>query len=177
MKFLAKIRNLFKKAEKPIEKAAVKITEPAVKYDFIRGVWAPSEPKYYNVNLITDYLKTLGFNDFKAVTKGETSSHHWTFAFSRTYESMEDFLLNSRKDFEEESMDNKHGPEIDWDSTLFTVVKHMEEGDLTMLMIVDESDNIGFNTKPREIKWILSFPASLKETELINKIISQANNL
>ena len=177
MKFLEKFRSLFKKANKPIKNIEVKNAEPEVKYEFVRGVWAPSDPKYYTVNLATEYLKTLGFDDFRAATKGETSSHHWTFAFSHTYESIEDFLLNSRKDFEKESMDNEHGPEIDWDSTFFTIVKHVEDGELTMLIIVDESDSVGFKTKPSEVKWILSFPASLKETELINKIISKVKNL
>ena len=177
MKFLEKFRSLFKKANNNAESVAVIGTEPKFKYEFVRGVWAPSEPKYYTVNIITDYLKTLGFDDFKAVTKGETSSHHWTFAFSHTYESMEDFLLNSRKDYEEESKDNEHGPEIDWDSTLFTVVKHAEEGYLTMLIIMDESDSIGFRTKPSEVKWIFSFPSDLKETEFIDQIISKVNNL
>ena len=174
MKFFKKFLGLFKKAD---EKTATVNAVPEVKYEFVRGVWAPSDPKYYTVNIVTAYLKTLGFDDFKAVTKGETSSHHWTFAFTRTYESMDEFLLNSRKDFEEESRDNQHGPEIDWDSTFFTVVKHAEEGDVTMLMIVDENDDMGFNTKLREVKWILSFPASLKETEFINTVIRKVENL
>ena len=173
MIFFEKLLKLFKK-EKPKESVPY---VPKVLYDFQRGTWKPSEPKYETINLVLAYLKTLGFDDFKAVTNGETSSHHWTFSFSRTYDSMDDFLLNSRKDFEKETEENRHGPDIDWDTTAFTVEKSLPEGKITMLMLIHENDHVSFTPKPEEVKWVLSYPLELKETELIKEIRDKVKNL
>ena len=179
MKIWDKFFALFKKGNKErSEKDAAKlIAAPEVKYESTRGVWAPSDPKYDTINMVSHYLSTLGFDDFEARTSGETSSHHWTFAFTHTYKSMEDFLLNSHNDYDIESEDNRSGPASDWDSTFFTVIKHDEAGDITMLMIIHENDYLGIKAPPVEVKWILTYPIELKDSELINTIISKVSNL
>lgn len=177
------LKELFKKKPKentPSPKINVPKPAEKVKVCAVRGKWEPASPKYANIQLVTDYLISEGFGNFRAQTTGETSSHMWTFGFDSRYGSMEDFLAHSYDDYKKDvEANSRSGPEIDWSATYFTLDKELPEnkGKLSMFMAVTEKDHLSFNTEPVEVHWSFSFPEDMASCEEVMKIVAKIENM
>ena len=99
---------------------AVPANKPA--YSTMRGGFSGVDSEYRAIGSVISELEQAGFLLNGINTSGEDSGHDWTVAYRKSYSSFEAFCAKAMTDYQEACLAQPSGsPQLDWDSTGFTL--------------------------------------------------------